>query len=115
MKKNVIFLTKLNELVTKANEALSADSEITAVSVWSGNFLTFVSCASYRQSKINNKAIVAVQFEPIVHVTATPVSNIHRQYQGINAMGPIPRDCNLKFQLTNAQDLPANAKSTVGG
>lgn len=107
---NVIFLTKLNELVTKANEALSADSEITAVSVWSEIFLHLFPAPVIDESKINNKAIVAVQFEPIVHVTATPVSNIHRQYQGINAIGPIPRDCNLKFQLTNAQDLPANAK-----
>jgi hypothetical protein len=107
---NTIFLNKLNELITKANEALSSDSEITSVSAWSEIFLHLFPAPIIDQSKTNNKAIIAVQFEPRVHITATPVKNANKIYQGINSIGPIPRDCNLKFHLTNAESLPANAK-----
>ena len=43
---------------------------------------------------------------PDVLVTATPRRNLFRVYRGTNSIGPIPKDCDLAFEVADIDKLP---------
>jgi len=51
-------------------------------------------------------ALPAVLTMPEVRATATSRSNANLRYSGTNAIGPIPRNCDIRFEVTNAHALP---------
>ena len=47
---------------------------------------------------------------PEISVSAVSRTNSAGRFNGVNAIGPIPKNCNIKFEITNAYALPPNAQ-----
>lgn len=105
-----LFLEELNKLANVASRAIAADTEVSAASVWSevfGHF--FPAPATETIQKENTTALTNVLFVPRVRVTANSSTNQNYTRQGINELGPIPRDCDIEFVLLNHEELPAGS------
>ena len=59
----------------------------------------------------DSQNLPALSFMPEIKVTATSTTNRNvRPISGINAIGPIPKDCDIRSEITNAAAAPANTK-----
>lgn len=106
-----LFLEKLDVLKNIADRALSSDSEASAASIWSEAFKHFFPAPAEETAKpAENKGLSKVLFVPQVRVIATSKTNTHHEpWIGTDRIGPIPRDCSIKFKLINFDQLPAGA------
>ncbi len=103
------FVSKLENLLNISARALKAGSEFESAAIWQEAFKHFFPLPVVKEGDRKNLAIVPVLFEPRVAVTATPKENNHHTYTGINEIGIIPKECILKFKITNSTNLPAGA------
>ncbi len=109
------FIEKLHEIINIADRALAASAEIESVIIWSEAFRHFFPVPKEDQADPKSRALMPIKFTPEVQIRAVPRENKNKQYNGQNRIGPIPKDCDIYFTLTNARQLPpgANIKWTV--
>jgi Adenylyl/Guanylyl and SMODS C-terminal sensor domain/Second Messenger Oligonucleotide or Dinucleotide Synthetase domain len=107
------FVTKLDELSSIASRARNSGDQATAAEIWTEAFGPFFPMPEDNEelAKVETARndLVTYRFDPIISVVATPRSNRHRLWQGTNELAPIPKDCEIKFTLINAAQLPVGA------
>jgi hypothetical protein len=111
------FLTKLKAFQTTANNACKATELITASDIWADAFEHFfpppeaeeLNEALASRSALS-KAVARITFDPVIAVTAQAQKNPNAKFSGTNQIGPIPKDCDIRFTVTNARDLPVGAE-----
>jgi hypothetical protein len=100
-------VSQLRILVNKSDVALQSDIEIDAYAVWSEIFQHFFPPINEISNNSSfGRAIVPVSFIPRVSIVAIAKNNKDRPFTGIDKIGPIPKNCTINFNLTNANKLP---------
>lgn len=110
------FLVTLKDFRTTAIQATSTSDLITACDQWTDAFEHFFPAPDAEEltealtERMKTRAVALVAFEPIIRVTAQARQNANATWRGINEIGPIPKDCDIQFNLANAKDLPYGAE-----
>jgi hypothetical protein len=99
----------LQELVAIGDRALGAPAELEAAIIWAEAFGHFFPIPELADSDQQSKALVEVKFVPEVSVEAASKNNSNVRFRGVNEIKGVPRDCTIRFVLTNANELPAGA------
>lgn len=105
------FLAKLNQLEIITNEAVFSTDVFKSAFHWSKVFSYFFPMPDtdyYERSNNNAPSLPAIV--PDVEITAIPRQNSNRIFSGRNNIGPIPRQCNLSFTITNSDLFPDRTK-----
>jgi len=103
------FIEKLNDLIDVADRALAAPTEFESATIWSEVFHHFFPVPVENPTDPQSRALIPVRFVPEVRVRAVPRENQYRQYTGENRVGPIPKNCSIRFTLKNAGELPVGS------
>lgn len=111
------FCDKVTDLALLADRALAAPTKAESAETWSEAFRHFFSIPEDDEvleevAKSEGTSLVPTAFVPEVNVYARTQGLLQRQFTGRNAIGPIPKDCEIAFDLANAADLPAGAAVT---
>lgn len=106
------FLEKLREFHDTANEALECTNMVSAADKWSGAFQHFFPMPEkeyLKDASAGTGRLPVRVITPEVHVQAIARNNRNRQWQSTNTIGPIPKDCDIKFRITNLEAMPDNS------
>ena len=103
------FVQALSYFEGLAASALDAATEAEAAHHWAMAFQYFFPAPRDAQTVPSSQALVPVAFDPQVVVRAVPKSGGHT-FQGINRIGPIPKNCSITFTLQNADQLSTGAR-----
>lgn len=108
---NSLFIDRIAVFVDIANRATASKSKAAAAEIWAEAFRHFIEIPDEDDETILLEKAYnapAVSFVPEVVVTATSKSSA-RYWTGVNAIGPIPKNCSIEFALSNALQLPTGA------
>lgn len=108
---NAFFVGWVATFLDIADRATASKSKAAAAEIWAEAFGHFIEIPDEDDETILlEKAFKAptVSFVPEVVVTATSKSS-PRTWTGINAIGPVPKNCSIEFALSNALQLPTGA------
>jgi hypothetical protein len=102
------FLNRLRELQDVAGRANSVQDEFQAADIWQEAFEYMFPMPDPDDVLAKDSQLLpVVQFMPEVKVTARSKTNRDaRRFSGINSIGPIPKNCDITFEVTNAADMP---------
>lgn len=103
------FLYKLRRFCDVAKEALDGDSLLEAADKWSAAFEHLFPLPE--EEEITEAAVqLAVRvIMPDIRVSAIARQNQHGIWEDTNRLGPIPKDCDITFEIINPNVLPENA------
>jgi hypothetical protein len=107
----VDFRAGLAEFLEIAGKACEAESEVAAADEWSQAFRQFFPMPE--TSTINEAVSLAKADAPVISnlpdvlVTAKSRINPNVNFSGRNAIGPIPKDCDIEFQINDPWKLPS--------
>jgi hypothetical protein len=106
------FIEQLRELKETAGRAISASDEVSAADIWQEAFehLFPMPEVSDALTEVAKTAVPALIATPEIMVTAVPRDNTMLRYKGTNSIGPIPKNCDITFQITNASALPRDVQ-----
>ena len=104
------FCEGIDEFIRIAEDACSSDSEIEAADHWSRAFAQFfpmpeLSSAIAVDGMGGRSLIPAMR--PDVMVSAVSRTNQKYTFSGRNAIGPLPKDCDIFFRLVGLETLPS--------
>jgi hypothetical protein len=108
---NTTFVDRLKTFQDVALRANTGTTEFDAADVWQEAFEHMFPMPELPEplAKSANNPPVAV-ISPEIKVTAESQTNRSaRQFTGVNAIGPIPKDCTITFEVTNADAMPAGS------
>ena len=101
------FLANLDSLVSTAARAVAAATKPDSAEIWSEIFEHFFPMTDELASDARTGALVVMQFDPQVDIQ---IQNGSRINVARNAVGGIPKGCELHFSLANAFQLPQGAQ-----
>jgi len=100
------FAGLLNEFYNISIEANEADNELSACTLWSSVFEHLFPLPDTQAISKMTSQLPAVRTLPEVQVNAVSKDNRNLQFSGINKIGPIPKNCDITFQVTNSGNMP---------
>jgi hypothetical protein len=102
-------LTSLQSVATRAN---AAKSDIESADVWQESFEHMFPLPEIDHSLLNvEKSDSLAVIMPNVLVTAISRTNKSaRPYTGQNKIGPIPKDCDITFEIANFNQMPLGCR-----
>jgi Cyclic GMP-AMP synthase DncV-like, nucleotidyltransferase domain/Adenylyl/Guanylyl and SMODS C-terminal sensor domain len=97
-----------------ASAALAETTEEAAADKWAQVFEHFFPLPDpaelLQKAALENRRLPVPVFRPEVHAHARLRGRPEVQYQGMNELGPIPKDCDITFTLANRNQLPRDAQ-----
>lgn len=96
-----------------ADAAVAAKDEITAADMWSRAFEHFFPMPSVLSASTKNssgaliKTSSDIESVPNIIVSAVSEVNPNLVYKGTNQIGPIPKNCRIRFSVESPESLPA--------
>lgn len=108
---NTRFVDRIATFFDVAARATASKSKAAAAEIWAEAFQHFIEVPDEDDDTILQEMAFnapAVSFMPEIAVTASSKSS-SRRWTGINAIGPIPKNCSIEFALSNALQLPTGA------
>lgn len=107
-------LDKLEDLEGTAARALAAPTKSASAEIWGEAFEHFFPMPDEEEeealAKAEGRDLIPILFDPQVFVEARPRNKPEHVYRSMNKIGPIPKNCDLTFTLTNAEALPVGAE-----
>jgi hypothetical protein len=105
------FLDKLRTFLDVAQRAIGKDTELGAADIWQEAFEHLFPMPEVTEALTKAASQLPVRFSlPEIQVTAVSRTNpALGRYSGVNQIGPIPKDCDISFEITNVHALPWNA------
>ena len=106
------FVEKLRAFRDTALAALQCADTLSAADRWTEAFEHFFPMPEVQDL---HKAFGGAEklpvrtFIPEVNVQAVAKKNPHQKWEGVNEIGPIPKNCEISFGITNFVMLPANS------
>lgn len=103
---------RLGALVSVADRAIAAATKAQSAEIWAEvykHFFPLPEDAEVIAEVSKSMALVPLTFTPVVDVVARPYANAARIFQGVDSIGPIPKDCEITFKLRNWQNVPNGA------
>jgi hypothetical protein len=106
------FIEQLKTFLAVAKRATAKDNELAAADIWQEAFEHLFPMPEVNEALAKAAYPLPVRYVlPEISVTAVSRTNfIGGRFNGMNAIGPIPKDCDIRFELTNAYALPANSQ-----
>lgn len=103
-----LFLEALDVLINTADRAISADTAATSATIWSEVFKHFFPAPASETVQSQDAGTLAkVLFVPKIKAVAHSNTNSNfGPWEGEDELGPIPRQCTIKFKLVNHAQLP---------
>lgn len=108
------FIDKLSELLSVADRALDAADEYESADIWSDAFKHFFPFPEEEEEAVAKATadtarnlLAVIRHDPDVHIIATSGK---RRWEGLNAIGPIPKGCDIRFTILDPKALPEGAK-----
>ena len=105
------FLEKLSEFSDIANAALGCVDILSSADMWIKAFEHFFPLPDneeLKKAEIGTGRSLMRYITPEVHVIATYQNDRKQRWVDKNKIGPIPRGCDIKFNIINQQDIPSN-------
>ncbi len=99
------FIMKLEQLSQKAEKAVASQRELDALAVWSSLFFHFFPFPEPSEDNPSRRALVPVKVDPQVVIRAVSIKNPNVSVQGLNQIGPIPKNCAITFRIANTNDI----------
>ena len=103
------FIENLRSFFKVAERAVKQESTFSAADIWQEAFYhmfpfpdTFVEASS--------KFLPVPVTLPEISVSAVAKNNPSLRFTGKNKIGPIPKDCNIEFKVTNPESFPAGSE-----
>lgn len=106
------FRKKLTNFRDIAADALACDNIVSAADKWSEAFDHFFPMPEEEdlEKAVGEAATLPVRLIiPEIHVRAVAQANRDKRWEDMNCIGPIPRNCDIYFTLTNPEIIPENA------
>lgn len=107
------FIEKLSDLLSIADRALDAADEYESADIWSEAFRHFFpfpeeeeQAVAEATADIARNVLAVIRHDPDVHIIATSGK---QRWEGLNAIGPIPKGCDIRFMIVDPNALPEGA------
>jgi hypothetical protein len=100
------FVKGLKSLKLIADAALACDTEVEACSAWAIAFEYLFPLPEEQLNEEQEQGLPAIRTMPEVTVIAISLDNRKLRYRGVNSIGPIPKNCEITFSVTNVMQLP---------
>jgi len=104
------FSDRLKEFSDISKQAVVAKDELLACSIWSGAFEHLFPLPDAQSLEKCETNLPALRSVPEIDVQAVQRNNSNMHYCGVNKIGPIPKDCNIKFRVTNPHAMPTGTQ-----
>lgn len=106
-------IDKLRDFLSVGERALAAQSKSLAAEIWGEAFEHFFPLPEEEEEEVavlkeGGRALLPLTFDPQVAIEARPKHGT-RTFQGVNEIGPIPKNCEITFTLMNEHALPLGA------
>lgn len=105
-----LFSDGINALIGIAASACAADTEIEAADYWTMAFAHFFPLPDTRVALAEDTLAKSMSLVPVtlpdVLVLAVGQKNSNIRIHGKNAIGPIPKDCDIMFEIAEPWKLP---------
>lgn len=114
--------SRLREFEDTARRANAATAEATAAEIWTEAFEHFfpmpedlddeggeIAGTTARADMVKGTALMAYAFDPQIHVRAVSKDNANYVKEGVNSLPTIVKNCSIRFELINANQLPAGS------
>ena len=104
------FIDKIKAFAETASAASRDENTLSACSQWALEFEHLFPLPEPEKLDELAKSLPAVRTHPEVRVTAVSRENALWKYSGVNGIGPIPKKCDITFEVTNSLSLPAGTQ-----
>lgn len=104
------FVEALNNLKNIAEAAVACETEVGACSAWATAFEYLFPLPDEDSIEKSADQLPVVRTMPEVAVTAVSRDNPTFRYDGTNSIGPIPKNCDVTFSVTNAMLFPPGTR-----
>jgi hypothetical protein len=106
------FIDRLKIFLAVAQRATVKTEELAVADVWQESFEHLFPMPEVKEAIAKDAYQLPVRFIlPDINVTAVSRTNpASGRFNGVNEIGPIPKDCDIHFEITNAYALPANSQ-----
>lgn len=101
-----MFVDRLKQFSHVAAQAIEAEDELSACTMWSGSFEYLFPLPDAQALHEDERQLPALRTLPEVRVDAIAKNNANLRYSGRNEIGPIPKDCSMTFRVINADRMP---------
>jgi hypothetical protein len=103
------FCKGIHEFIGIAASACAADNEIEAADLWSQAFAHFFPMPDIKTGFVTDSLQKSMSLVPIavpdINVRAVGKQNTNVRIDGRNGIGPIPKDCNVTFEIAEPSTL----------
>jgi hypothetical protein len=105
------FTRALSDLLDIATRACEAETEFAAADIWQEAFEHLFPMPEAQQALVEMAKWLPVRsVMPEIRVTAVSRNNPQGgRFSDMNRIGPIPKNCDIHFEVVNAAQLPANS------
>ena len=100
------FVRTLEDLKNTSETALASNTDVEACSAWASAFEYLFPLPEEQTIEESMQGFPAVRTMPEVAVTAISRDNSSFRYNGTNSIGPIRKNCDISFRVTNATFFP---------
>lgn len=104
------FIDKLSDLLSIADRSLDAADEYESADIWSEAFKHFFPFPEEEEQAVAKamadtaeNVLAVIRHDPDVYIIATSGK---RRWEGLNAIGPIPKGCDIRFMIVDPKALP---------
>jgi hypothetical protein len=105
------FIDRLKSFLHTAQRATAKTEELAAADIWQESFEHLFPMPEVTQSVVEAAAQLPIRFvSPEIRVSAVSRANAAGRFSGVNQIGPIPKDCDINFEVSNPFSLPTNSQ-----
>ncbi len=105
------FIERLKTFLDLAQRAIAKSEGLAAADIWQEAFEHLSPMPDVTESLVKAAAQLPVRYvAPEIQVSAVSRINASGRFNGVNQIGPIPKDCDINFEVTNPYSLPANSQ-----
>lgn len=100
------FVDRLKQFSEIAAQAVKADDELSACTLWSVSFEHLFPLPDAQTLREEDRQLPALRTLPEVQINAASKDNTNLRFSGTNEIGPIPKNCTISFRVSNADRMP---------
>lgn len=105
------FIDRLKTFLDVAERATDKTDELAAADIWQESFEHLFPMPEVTESLVKAATQLPVRYVlPEIKVSAVSRTNAAGRFNGVNQIGPIPKDCDIYFEVTNPLSLPAGSQ-----
>jgi hypothetical protein len=105
------FIDRLKAFLDVGKRATAKSEELVAADIWQDSFEHLFPMPEVTEVVVKAASKLPVRSVlPEIRVSAVSRANASGRFSGVNKIGPIPKDCEIDFEVANPVSLPANSQ-----